>query len=345
MTFPETPPVPSLVRWGISPDADLVYRTLTLYGPQPTARAARELGLPTVRVTRALDELAAIGAVTPVPGARTGSRWWRAAPLGRVLARVRRRSLGGNQERWRRHLALVTDVPAVTIDDDGVRTWPSRDLARTRIAELVRLERHEHLAINTEERFSADAAAAAAPLDRDLLARGVRVRILGRPAEDGDRSCGYATDLGRLGGEHREANDLPLKLLLYDRRVALIPADPDDLDAGAVEIRDLTVVERLCALFHRVWTGARDPRRGGVPPIVLTAREKGIVALLAAGHSEESVAAELRLSRRTVVYTLRGLMDRLNVENRFQLAMVLGATRAAPLPVAYRDEDEECSEE
>ncbi len=43
------------------------------------------------------------------------------------------------------------------------------------------------------------------------------------------------------------------------------------------------------------------------------------------------MAAELRLSRRTVVYTLRGLMDRLNVENRFQLAMVLGATRAAPL--------------
>lgn len=345
MALPAAPPMPSLVRWGISPDADLVYRTLTMFGPQPNARVARDLGLPTARVTRALDELVAIRAVAPVPGARTGSRWWRAAPLTRVLATVRRRSRGDNQEQWRHQLALVTDVPAVTIDDDGVRTWPSRELARARIAELVRLERHEHLAINTEQRFSADASAAAAPLDRDLLSRGLRVRILGRPPEDGDRSCAYATDLGRLGGEHREAGNLPLKLQLYDRRVALIPADPHDLNAGAVEIRDQTVVERLCALFYRVWTDARDPRLGGVPPIVLTAREKGIVALLSAGHSEDSVAAELQLSRRTVVYTLRGLMDRLNVENRFQLAMVLGATRAAPLPVAYRHEDDECSEQ
>lgn len=344
MAFPTPPPVPSLVRWGISPDADLVYRTLTLFGPQPAAHVARELGLVNVRVVRALDELEAIGAVTPVRGARTSSRWWRPAPLGQVLARVRRRSLGGNRERWRRHLALVTDVPAVTIDDDGVRTWPSRDQARMRIAELARLERYEHLAINTEERFTADAAAAAAPLDLDLLTRGVRVRTLGRPAEDGDRGCGYAIDLGKRGGEHRESDNLPVKLLLYDRRVALIPADPENLDAGAVEVRDPTVVERLCALFYRIWADARDPRRGGVPPVVLTARERGIVALLSAGHSEESVAAELQLSRRTVVYTLRGLMDRLNVENRFQLAMVLGATRAAPLPVAYRDEDEKCSE-
>jgi DNA-binding NarL/FixJ family response regulator len=76
-----------------------------------------------------------------------------------------------------------------------------------------------------------------------------------------------------------------------------------------------------------------------VPPIVLTVREKSIVALLSAGHSEDVVAAELQLSRRTVVYTLRALMDRLHVENRFQLAMVLGATRAAPLPEAYRNEE------
>ena len=73
---------------------------------------------------------------------------------------------------------------------------------------------------------------------------------------------------------------------------------------------------------------------------MLTPREKAIVALLAGGHTEDSAAVELTLSRRTVQYALRGLMDRLSVENRFQLALVLGAAGAVPLPDSYREEED-----
>ena len=38
------------------------------------------------------------------------------------------------------------------------------------------------------------------------------------------------------------------------------------------------------------------------------------------------------MSRRTVVYALRELMDRLGVDNRFQLALLLGAARVVPMP-------------
>jgi DNA-binding CsgD family transcriptional regulator len=64
---------------------------------------------------------------------------------------------------------------------------------------------------------------------------------------------------------------------------------------------------------------------------VLTTRENAIIALLAAGHSEEATATELGISRRTVIYALRGLMDRIGVDNRFQLALILGAHGTAPL--------------
>jgi DNA-binding NarL/FixJ family response regulator len=72
--------------------------------------------------------------------------------------------------------------------------------------------------------------------------------------------------------------------------------------------------------------------RQEVHTVVLTHRERAIVELLALGASEEAAAAALGLSRRTVVYTLRALMDRLGVANRFQLALVLGAARAVPVP-------------
>jgi DNA-binding NarL/FixJ family response regulator len=45
-----------------------------------------------------------------------------------------------------------------------------------------------------------------------------------------------------------------------------------------------------------------------------------------------SAAAELRISARTVTNIMRNLMDRLGVDNRFQLGLALGATRMVPQP-------------
>jgi LuxR family transcriptional regulator of spore coat protein len=66
-----------------------------------------------------------------------------------------------------------------------------------------------------------------------------------------------------------------------------------------------------------------------VPRIELNSREKVIVELLAKGHTDASVARQLGLSQRTVAYAVRGLMDRLGVDNRFQLGLALSALRDA----------------
>jgi DNA-binding NarL/FixJ family response regulator len=60
-----------------------------------------------------------------------------------------------------------------------------------------------------------------------------------------------------------------------------------------------------------------------VPRIELNSRERIIVDLLAKGHTDASVSRQLGLSQRTVAYTVRGLMDRLGVDNRFQLGLAL----------------------
>ena len=77
-----------------------------------------------------------------------------------------------------------------------------------------------------------------------------------------------------------------------------------------------------CVTCHQL-----SGRFDGIPPIVLTRRERAIVTLLAEGLTDSAVAERLQLSRRTIAYTLRALMDRIGVENRFQLGLTVGSMR------------------
>src|SRR5439155_23464190 len=103
--------VPPLTRWGVSPEADLVYRTLTGYGPQLLSELSRSLGLPARRVRVALGELAGLGAASP--GSRNGradqARAWRGAPASTVVAalRLRHRQLTQARHQVTRHLASL----------------------------------------------------------------------------------------------------------------------------------------------------------------------------------------------------------------------------------------------
>jgi LuxR family transcriptional regulator of spore coat protein len=79
----------------------------------------------------------------------------------------------------------------------------------------------------------------------------------------------------------------------------------------------------------------------GLPKITLSDRERELVALLAQGHTDVSAADQLDISARSVTNILRNLMDRLGVENRFQLGLALGnlrkATASSPAPAPAQD--------
>jgi DNA-binding CsgD family transcriptional regulator len=321
--------VPSLVRWGVSADADLVYRCLVSFGTQRTGEVAADLGLAGRRVRAALDELVAAGLVDgdrePAgPGVDAGG--WRAVPPDAAVRALRRRAL-------RRLPATAHAEPGRPEPHPTPgRLLPDRGATRQRIAQLVAVERAEHLAMNPEHVFTTDTLTIGSAIDAELLGRRVRVRALGRSPSDGDRSSGYTEEFVRLGGEYRQAARLTQKMMIFDRRVALVAVDPLDLDRGTWEFVDPAAVESLVTLFVRQWSGATDPRRNGVPTVVLTQREKAVVALLADGHTDATAAKHLGMSTRTLTYTLRGLMDRFGVENRFQLGLALGAMRAVPPP-------------
>ncbi|MFI5930672.1 LuxR C-terminal-related transcriptional regulator [Actinoplanes sp. NPDC051494] len=313
--------VPVLTRWGVGADADLVYRALVQLRPRDVAGLARELGMSARRVGDAVDELVAIGAVAP------GAGLLRATAVDQVVDRLRRppggRTRDDSRDRWRRHVAAVDGLGPLAVAT--ARRW-TLGAARARVTQLAEAERHEHLAINTEVVFSNSSLAAARPLDQRLLDRGVRALVVQRPPRDGDRGIPAHSVATVPVGSCRQTDDVPLKLIVFDRRVALFPADPLDRDQGYVEVADPDAVQRCCALFHRLWSRGRDPFAEGVAPIDLSRRERTLVVLLAAGHTDVTAAAELGISPRNVSYTMRAVMDRAGVENRFQLGLLLGAT-------------------
>jgi len=333
-------PVPSLVRWGVSPDADLVYRALATLRAGTPAWLAHELGMSSARVAAAIDDLAAAGAVRRSPRGT-----WRAAPADEAVAalRGRRRPVASAADPARRHHAILlgAGLPGGPYPVGlAARRHAGSEPTRDRIAQLVAAERHEHLTLNPEAAFTRQAVRAALPLDRQLHARGVLVRTCGLAGSDEPAGPAEVHRLARLGGQYRERPEIPVKLMVFDRRIALLPADPVDLAAGALEIEQPAVVAAMVALFEEVWSTARDPRTGGVPPIVLTPREQAIVGLLAEGLTDAAVAQRLGISQRTIAYALRALMDRLGVENRFQLGLVLGEARATggPPTEAHKEE-------
>ncbi|WP_082119586.1 helix-turn-helix domain-containing protein [Saccharothrix sp. ST-888] len=72
-------------------------------------------------------------------------------------------------------------------------------------------------------------------------------------------------------------------------------------------------------------TGEHDPSATPGGPVALNERQRKLISLLMAGHTDSSAAYRLGISPRTVTNILRSLMDRLGVDNRFQLGVALGA--------------------
>jgi DNA-binding CsgD family transcriptional regulator len=319
--------VPSLVRWGLSCDADLVFRTIDTFGPRPASTLRAELGVPRQRVDNALAELRAVGAAVCANG-----QWATRSPAD-VVTTLRSRRL-------RRLHPVDAGMQAFAhgravrslAGRGGVRHLASRAAARDRLAELVAVERREHLAINTEPVFDAASARAAGPLDRQILQRGVRMRTIGLPPADQCLHVAPAS-LAHPRCEYRERPQLPLKLIVIDHAVAFFPADPRDLRRGYLEVSQPGAVRALIVLFEHHWANAVNPREHGMPDFALDDRERELIRLLASGHTDVSAAEELRISARSVTNIMRGLMDRLGVENRFQLGLALGAARVARPPV------------
>jgi DNA-binding CsgD family transcriptional regulator len=312
--------VPALTSIGLSPSADLTYRYLAGVGGQRVADISRTLGIPPRRVRLALDELADVGAAATVaqPGRPVNSvRLWQAAGSERVAAEVRhrRQQLAIAGHALRQLLARPAEL-GISITASGTRPIGSLAMARNRLVELVAVERHEHLVMNPDMAFSPDEVRIAAPASQLIRRRGIEIRDLGVPPAPDDATGELVADLAAGGAQFRVLPSVPAKMMIFDRSTALIR-----LDRGFLEITDAPIVAGLVELFLTRWDRAAEYKVRDV--MDLTARERAAIELLAAGLTDTAIAEELGVSIRTVAYTMRDLMSRFEVRNRFQLGLAL----------------------
>jgi len=306
-------------------EAELAAYRMLVTGPSGTAtEVSGALGVSVGKATRVIASLEAKGLV-----ARSGTA------IDHVVASPPDIALGAliveHQEGIRqaelemralreRYLAASSSRAEQVVD--VVR---GREAVRQRFNQLQRGARREVLefvkgdvvAVSVEENVEEEAA----------ISRGVTYRfLLERQTLERPGLMAAVSESIRDGVELRVTRELPIRLIVVDREIAMIPlaGATDDQSGGALLLRAGGLLDLAVSLFEVKW---RDATRldavvdGAVEGSELSARERQILLMLNAGLTDRTVATRLGLSARTVQRYVADMMERAEIDTRLQLGV------------------------
>ncbi|MFF2039927.1 helix-turn-helix transcriptional regulator [Kitasatospora sp. NPDC058170] len=153
--------------------------------------------------------------------------------------------------------------------------------------------------------------------DLKYLRRGLRMRtILHARALDCPRVDHFAAELEQEGARVRGTAGVLERMVIFDRRTAVVATDPRDITRGALIVREPGLVSTLLALFERRWS-----QSCGVEEELPNEAERQVLHTMACVDKDETGARELGMSLRTYRSHVSALMRRLGTANRFQAAL------------------------
>ncbi|MEF2529467.1 MULTISPECIES: helix-turn-helix transcriptional regulator [Streptomyces] len=130
---------------------------------------------------------------------------------------------------------------------------------RSRIDDLAFFAREEILSVEPYTALTPENIEHSRPLDMRCLRRGIQIRnVVLKEALDDPLTVGYLRELTAKGAQIRAAEDLSERMLVYDRRTALVPIDPEDTSRGALVAQETGLVSGILALFEKIWGQATD---------------------------------------------------------------------------------------
>jgi DNA-binding CsgD family transcriptional regulator/sugar-specific transcriptional regulator TrmB len=309
---------------GLDETATAVYEALLTAGGRPSEIAVIT-GLPERHVLGVLGALAGLGLVRVPVG--TSDSWRPVRPELAFAALVQSHeaklaSLNSQLAALRAAAAAASANWSAALHHGDWLFEPLEDtqdalaeadrLAARATSEYVRVMRagRERLAARPSELALLEGAAA----------RGVSVKALFHDSVRSDPAAlRFARRAGASGAEVRTAPIPPLPLIICDREAALIPAGRDRREA-ALCIREPAIVAALGAVFDSSWDAATPLSTRTAPDehSGLSARDKALLRLLAAGLTDEAAAKRLGVSLRTVRRQMRAVMAKLQATSRFQ---------------------------
>jgi hypothetical protein len=161
--------------------------------------------------------------------------------------------------------------------------------------------------------------------DTALLERGAKIRTLYQhSARRNAITREYVAAVTARGAEVRTLDEFFNRMIVFDRRIAVIPSG-ENLSV-ALAIREPSVVAYLVDVFERSWERARPFTSSEAPMMKDIAAEQRAMTLrmLIEGHSDPVSAKRLGVSPRTYAGYIADLKAEFEVETRFQLGYVIG---------------------
>lgn len=299
---------------GVTADQERVFRAL-LAAPQRTAdEVAAATGMAADQVLGAARELEALGFVTRTPD--QPPRLVPVRPDAAVEALVAQRKLELDRvAAAATELVREMEVQDRYRPDNLLEVVVGREAISARFAQLLSDTTASLLVLDRPP--YASRADASDQKVRGLLRQGVVVRGIYSPESmDLPGAVDEAMSAREAGEESRVHPQVPMKLAIFDERVALLPLSVDQLVDSALVVHESALLQALLEMFELLWSDAVPIRAGhddGADDKLLT--------LLAAGLKDEAIARQLHVSPRTVGRRIAELMERLGARTRFQAGL------------------------
>ena len=312
---------------GLDDLAERVYRRLVSVPSESVAELAEALSAQPAAVACALDTLEDMGLVAR--SMATPDHFVASPPavaLGSLIVQ--------RQEDLRRaqlELAILTEQyrgsAAERTVNDVVDVVQGPQSVAQRFAQLQRGARKQVQAlvktqvavVSPEENVHEDVA----------LSRGVRYQVvLERSAFDRPGFADRVEESLAAGEEVRVTGEVPLRMIVADRQLGLLPLQQahSDSGAGALLVHPSGLLDAMLALFDLMWAQAsplimteRGPAADDDAANRIDETDARVLALLLAGLTDHAIGSQLGVSLRTVQRRVHRLMERTGATTRFQL--------------------------
>ncbi|MEU2404304.1 helix-turn-helix transcriptional regulator [Streptomyces rubiginosohelvolus] len=224
------------------------------------------------------------------------------------LTEIRLRELHEQLHQVTRSRHLIAELTAEQqtrpLATQGVERLEVLRQIRDRIDDLAFFARQEILSVEPYTALTAENIAHARPLDTRCLRRGVQIRsVVLREALDHPPTVAYLRELTAQGASIRAADKLSERILVYDRRTALVPVDPSDTSRGALVTQQAGLVSNILALFEKIWAESTDLSTlidtHSSPSDVLSDMEQRVMEEMCRVAKDETGARNLDISVRT----------------------------------------------
>ena len=307
---------------GISAEVEALYLVLAPLGSATAEELSHRTDLAAAEVQRQLDSLCDLGLALNV-----GAGQFRALPMTDVVKGLRELRMAEVEtaaiaaETLQNHLLAASqtldDEIQVIIGREAV-VAENQKLCASSTKEICLFDKPpyaEQLGV-TEEELSDDAP------EWQAMERGVVLRSVYHPGFDTDRL--KELTMFATKGERSRTAQVPMKLVLFDRNVALIPSMPSYVaghETRASVVRHPLIVESLSWLFEAVWDTAIPIAAGTY--LESDPRRQMLVSLMMSGSTDDAIANQLGINVRSVRRWIAELMDELGVTTRLQLGAAL----------------------